>query len=529
MDHATLVRALEDPSAYPHEVDHVELIQTHISSVFLTGELVYKLKKPVNFGFLDFSTPELRRRYCEAEVRLNRRLAPSVYLRVEPVVRDGDGIRIGGDGEIVDWVVVMRQLDQSLLGLEVLRRGELGPRHVDAVVELLVPFYRDAATGEGVDEYGTVDSVRFNTDENFSQTEAYVGKLLSRERFDHIREWTDRFYDDHAELFERRVAEGRIRDSHGDLHLGNIFFTDPPVIFDCIEFNERFRCGDVAVDLAFLAMDLDFNGRSELARRLVEGYVAASGDAELERLMDFYCCYRAYVRGKVSCFSSSDPSLANGDRRRFRNLARRYFGLAYRYAGGTRRPSLVVLLGLMGSGKTSLARYIREHYRWHVLSTDAVRKQLAGIGEDTRVYVPYGEGLYSDEMNQKTYTELCRRAENLLLGGFPVVVDGAFKKQEERRPLIELAERAGADLLFVETVCSTEEQRQRLERRQLHDTRSDGRVELMEQQRHDWEPVEPGATADAVQLATDGPPEHTRARVDELLAEHGMGADGTET
>ena len=511
MDHSTLVRALKDPSAFPHAVDRVEYLQTHISSVFLTGERVYKLKKPVNFGF-----------YCEAEVELNRRLAPSVYLGVEPVTAEGDTIRVGGGGEVVDWVVVMRQLDQDLLGLRVLERGELGDGHVDALIELLVPFYRNAATGEDIDRYGTVEAVKFNTDENFLQTEAYVGKLLSRERFDHIRRWTDRFYDDNAALMERRIAEGRIRESHGDLHLGNIFFTEPPVVFDCIEFNERFRCGDVAVDLAFLAMDLDYHGRPVLADRLIGGYVAESGDTELPALMDFYRCYRAYVRGKVSCFSSSDPSLSNGEKRRFRNQARRYFGLAYHYAGGTARPSLVVLLGLMGSGKTSLARYVREHYGWHVLSTDAVRKQLAGIGEDTRVYVPYGEGLYSEEMNLQTYAELCRRAENLLLGGFPVVVDGAFKSQFERQPLVELAERAGADLLFIETTCSPEEQRRRLERRQRHDTRSDGRVELMEAQRRDWQPPALDAPGSVVQLTTDGPPEETCARLSRVLEARGV-------
>ncbi len=522
MDHQALVEALKDPAIYPHRVERVRHLQTHISSVFLTGEVAYKLKKPVNFGFLDFSTVELRERYCRAEVELNRRLAPSVYRGVAALTLEGDRLTFDTDGEVVDWLVVMRQLDEARLGLEVLRRGELGDAHVDALVEVLEPFYRTAATGEGVDRHGTVQAIRFNTDENFSQTEEYVGKLLSRERYDHIRTWTDRFYAEHAGLFDRRVAEGRIRESHGDLHLGNIFFEDRPVIFDCIEFNERFRCGDVAVDLAFLAMDLEFHGRGDLARRLVEGYIAASGDRELPELLDFYCCYRAYVRGKIACFTSSDPSLPGEDARRFRNLARRYFGLAYRFAGGARRPALVVLYGLMGSGKTSLARFLRERHGWHLLSTDAVRKQLSGVGENTRVYVPYNEGLYSPEMNRRTYEEVCRRAENLLLGGFPVIVDGAFKRQSEREPLLELAERTGARLAFVETVCEPAEQRRRLEKRQLHDTRSDGRVELMELQRADFEPADPDHRELFHAVFTDGPKDMTQARVLELLAHAGV-------
>ena len=324
---------------------------------------------------------------------------------------------------------------------------------MDALVDILVPFYANAATGNGIDRYGEIESVRFNTDENFSQTESYVGKLISRERFDHIVDWTNTFFDERADLFERRIKEGRIRESHGDLHLGNIFFESPPVIFDCIEFNERFRCGDVAVDLAFLAMDLDFNGRGELGERFINRYVEASGDAELLELLNFYKCYRAYVRAKIACFTSVDPALDDTAKRQQRNLARRYFGLAYRYAGGREKPSLVVLYGLMGSGKTSIARHLREEYGWLMLSTDAIRKQISGVGEATRVYVPYNEGLYSPDMNRRTYAEVCERAENLLLGGFDVVIDGAFKRQSEREPVIELADRAGAKLLFLRTPC----------------------------------------------------------------------------
>ncbi len=329
IDHVQLVEALSDPAFYPHPVDEVRFIQTHISSVFLTGDFVYKLKKPVNFGLLDFSTVELRKLYCRAEVELNSRLAPAVYLRAAPITLDGDRLALEGEGEVVDWVVVMRELDERVLGSEVLARGELSETHMDSLVDVLVPFYRDAATGEGIDQYGSAEGVKFNTDENFSQTKDYAGKLLSTERYKHIRRWTNTFYEENADLFERRIAEGRIRESHGDLHLRNVFLEDPPIIFDCIEFNERLRCGDVAVDLAFMAMDLDFNDRSDLAQHFVDRYVEASGDSDLVRMLDFYKCYRAYVRGKIACFTSSDPALDNGARRAQRNLARRYFGLAY--------------------------------------------------------------------------------------------------------------------------------------------------------------------------------------------------------
>lgn len=517
MDHAELVEAMSQPSFYGDDVDQVRFIQTHISSVFLTGSRVYKLKKPVNFGFLDFSTVELRENNCRAEVALNRRLAPSVYLGVEPVTVTDGRLGLGGDGEVVDWVVVMREIDDRLLGTNVLARGELTTTHMDSLVDVLVPFYRQAATGDGIDVYGSVDAVRFNTDENFSQTEASVGKLISRDRFEHIRDWTNAFYDDHAGLFERRIAEGRTRESHGDLHLRNIFFEDRPVIFDCIEFNERLRCGDVAVDVAFLAMDLDFAGRRDLSTYFIDRFVAESDDAELVDVLDFYKCYRAYVRGKIASFTSTDPALDADAQRAQRNLARRYFGLAYEYAGGSRRPSLVVLYGLMGTGKTSVARHLRETYGWHVLSTDAVRKQISGVGEHTRVYVPYNQGLYSPEMNARTYAEVCHRAENLLHGGFPVIVDGAFKRRAEREPVIGAARRTRARLVFLRTVCSPEEQFQRLAARQQHDTRSDGRVELMEQQRADFEPPNSDVECFFHTVDTSGPKPETQAKVTELL------------
>ncbi len=522
MNHSALVSALRKPSFYGRTVGTVDYLQTHISSIFLTGERAYKLKKPVNFGFLDFSTLELRELYCRAELELNRRLAPYVYLGVAPVTRDGTRLQLAGSGELVDWLVVMQQLDGRLLGSELSERGELEERHIDQLIELLVPFYGSARTGEGIDHYGTLDAVRYNTEENFSQTEEYVGKLVSRERYDHIRAWTDRFYRERARIFRQRIAEGRIRESHGDLHLGNIFFEEPPVIFDCIEFNERFRCGDVAADLAFLAMDLDFRGRSDLSRHLIDGYVNASGDSGLRDMLDFYKCYRAYVRAKVCCFTSVDPHLDDRAKRFQRNLARHHFGLAYHYAEGHARPALVVLHGLMGTGKTSVARFLREHHGWHVLSTDAVRKQIAEVGENTRVYVPYNQGLYSPEMNRKTYEEVCRRAENLLLAGFPVAIDGAFKRHGERLPVIELAERTGARLLFLETVCDQTVQRHRLEVRGLHDTRSDGRVELMERQRSEFELPDPDHAQLFERVSTDGPTEMTLEKVIEVLERRGL-------
>jgi len=436
LDHDRLVEALKEPDFYPHPVAGVEFLQTHISSVFLTGDYAYKLKKRVDFGFLDFTTAELRRKFCEAEVALNRRLAPSVYLRVAAITLEEGRPVLDGDGAPVDYLVVMRQMDGTRLGPEVLARGELTAEMIDDLVDILVPFYRQAATGKGVDCHGTVEAVRFNTDENFAQTADFVGTALSRRRYDEIRAFTDGFYDSHAELFERRIAEGRIRESHGDLHLGNICFEDETQIFDCIEFSERLRCGDVAVDLAFLAMDLDFRGLPDLAQGLIRRFVELSGDTELPELIDFYRCYRAYVRGKIACFTLSAPGLSEAARAEQLDLARRYFALAHRYAGG-RPPAMVVLYGLMGTGKTSLGRYLGDRPGWQVVNSDVVRKRLAGLEENTRVWVPYGHGLYSAEMTARTFDEMFRLAGEELRQGARVVLDGSFKRQSDRDRALE--------------------------------------------------------------------------------------------
>jgi len=522
VDRAELVSALRHPEFYDPPVERVEYLQTHISSVFLTGTRAYKLKKPVNFGFLDFSTLELRERYCRQEVELNRRLTEDVYLGVRPITNDSDRLRLGGTGPVVDWLVEMNQLDGGSLGVEKARRRELTRSHMNQLVERLVPFYREARRGPEVERHASIEALRRNTDENFAQTESVVGKLIARARWQEIRAWTDDWHGKRPEIFAARVAAGRICEGHGDLHLGNIFFGESPVIFDCIEFNERLRCGDPASDLAFLVMDLEHRELPHLGAYLITRYVEESGDDGIAGVLDYYKCYRAFVRGKIAAFTAADPAIDASERRRQRNRARRYFGQAYRYTGGTHRPPLVVVHGLMGTGKTAIASFLRERFGWHVLSTDVVRKQIAGIGEHTRVFVPYGSGLYSSEMNHETYAEIGRRAENLLQAGFPVVVDGSFKRRESRRPLVDLAHRVGAHPLLMETVCGRGEQRRRLEARRLYDTRSDGRVELADRQRHEFESPGPEHDAFSIALRTDGTMFTMQERAVAALREQGL-------
>lgn len=327
-----LVRELLQANIYPEPTNKVELVQTHISFIFLCDEFVYKVKKPVNFGFLDFTTLEKRKYYCNQEIKLNRRLSPDTYLGVVSITDEGENLAIDGKGPVVEYAVKMSRIPLEKLMLTLLKKGELTEKMVGTVARKLAAFHESAENSPEIDRFGTVEIVKKNTDENFEQTEKYIGMSISREQFEVIKEYTDSFYENNGGLFEKRIADKRIKDCHGDLHMEHICLAEPIIIFDCIEFNERFRYSDVTADIAFLAMDLDYHGQEELSNVLIEAYVKQSGDQELGRLLDFYKTYRAYVRGKVISFRLDDPNISQEDKEKAFPLAVRYFELAEGYA-----------------------------------------------------------------------------------------------------------------------------------------------------------------------------------------------------
>lgn len=319
-----------DPAHYDHPVDTVELRQTHISFVLLAGEFVYKFKKPVNFGFLDFTTLEQRKYFCEQELLLNRRLCPEIYLDVAAVSRAGQGFVFGGDAPMA-YCVRMRRMDEQRMMGEVIRRGELEQRHIDAIVDTLVPFYRNAAHGGEIAAFGTAQAVAVNVLENFDQTKGFIGtEALSQQQFDRIGDYARAFLT-REELFLGRSGD-RVRDCHGDLYSANICLADTVQIFDCIEFNQRFRYCDVASDVAFLAMDLDYHGLNDLSRFFINRFVDASGDHGLLEMLPFYKCYRAYVRGKIGLFTAHAPEVDHATRQTALSQSARYFKLAEGYA-----------------------------------------------------------------------------------------------------------------------------------------------------------------------------------------------------
>jgi len=327
------IEHLLSPAAYPHPAPDVKLLQTHISYVLLAGDFVYKFKKPVDFGFLDFTTLEKRQHFSEQELILNRRLSPTIYLEQVTVNEDHGTLALNGAGQAVEYGIKMVRMPEEKMMANVIKRGELTAGMLDAIVARLVPFYDQADGGEDIRQFGTARSVSVNVLENFEQTEAFIGcEALSRKQFDAISAYAREFLA-REELFAQRIADGRIRDCHGDLYSANICLADQVYIFDCIEFNQRFRYCDVASDAAFLAMDLDFHGLADLSEHFIARLTAASGDDTLRPMLNFYKCYRAYVRGKIGLFTAHDPKVDEATKKGCLDQAARYFKLAAQYAG----------------------------------------------------------------------------------------------------------------------------------------------------------------------------------------------------
>jgi uncharacterized protein len=332
MDIPDLRRALLNPAIYPDRPALVRCTETHISLIFLTGCHAYKIKKPVDFGFLDFTTLEKRRYFCEQEIRLNRRLAPKLYLGLIPISVDEGRVSFEGGGDVVEYAVHMVQIPEASLMDKLLERGKVTRAMIEAVSERLVGFYASADTNETIASFARPERIKEDTDENFEQTEKYIGRTLSLQVYNEIRRRTNTFLLDRQGDFLERMAGHRIRDCHGDLRLEHIFWEEEISIFDCIEFNERFRYTDVAADLGFLAMDLDYHRREDLGAHLIDTYVDRSGDHGFLKVLDFYKCYRAYVRGKVESFRLDDPNMAHKEKEGAFQRAQTYFALAFQYA-----------------------------------------------------------------------------------------------------------------------------------------------------------------------------------------------------
>lgn len=464
------------------------LIQTHISWVILTHDFVYKIKKPVDFGFLDYTTLDKRKFFCEEEVRLNRRLCPEIYLGVVPIVRTAEGgYAFESEGETVEWAVKMRRMPEDGIMTKLLQKNEINLEHIDAILNKLIPFYaipagRDEKEAKLIVESGDIQVIRHNTEENFEQITPFIDQIIPAPLYETICDYTRNFLKNHGELFAKRQIDGHIKDGHGDLYSANICFnthSKEVYIFDCIEFNDRFRYGDVASDAAFLAMDLDMHGYADLGDYFVSRLSEALNDPDMLQLMDFYKCYRAVVRGKIGCFTWASQGIDEKIKEEARINALHYFKLAGQYVA-PKRAKIYVVYGLSGTGKTTVANMLSQMAGIPVYHSDVVRKELiAGIPAVERHLEAFGEGIYGADISQKTYMALARLAAKHLARGDDVILDATYINPSERKRLLEIVAHYDATPVFIHTTCSEAEIAQRLAKRIKEPQEvSDGRWEI---------------------------------------------------
>jgi aminoglycoside phosphotransferase family enzyme/predicted kinase len=520
MDLAHLIEALSSPTAYPLPVQAVEVRQTHISVVFLVGEHVYKVKKPVRLDFLDFSTLELRRHFCEEEVRLNRWLAPGVYLGVVPVTEEAGQLRVEGGGPAVEWAVKMVRLPEEATLAHRLRHDDVGPDVVEALARRVAAFHASQPTSEKLSLYGRFDVVAGNARGNLTPSAAPAGVTLSQAVLDRLRKRVESELERLRPVIDDRAARGVPRNTHGDLRLGHVYlFPDraPPddlVIIDCIEFNEAFRCADPVADMAFLVMDLLSEGRPDLAETFRAEYFRASEDSDGDALVPFYTAYRAAVRAKVDGLELAEQEVPAEERAAALRRARGHWLLALgQLEPPGQRPCLVLLLGLPGAGKSTLARSLAEQAGLTVVRSDVVRKELAAGAAPS-------EDIYAPQWSERTYTECKRRIEAVLFEGGRALVDANFRQEGRRRDFLELARTWGVPALLLVCQASPEVVRGRLERRQ--GDASDATWAYYQQAAREWEEPGPVTRRSWREINADGAPEQTLAQALAALREGGL-------
>jgi aminoglycoside phosphotransferase family enzyme/predicted kinase len=497
------IAAMLRPEFYTPRPSAVTLIQTHISYVVIAGTEVYKVKKPVRFSFLDFSTLERRRHFCREEVRLNRRLARDVYHGVVAICRHGATYEIGPeeDPAAVEYAVHMRRLPDDRTLDRLLDQGLVSVELVDRIAARLVDFHRAAESSAEITAAGSPAAILQVLEDNYNNARPFRGRTIAPSDDDAIQAFARTFLSRHAVLFQARQEGGRIRDCHGDLHSEHVCVTNGLVIFDCIEFNPRFRHIDVASDIAFLAMDFDYHDRSDLSEHLVQRWAALAEDADVVRLVPFYKCARAYVRGQVDSMKSAEGEVSAADRGLARASAAKHFALAYRYTW-THSPWVVAIAGLSGTGKSTVATSLHQRTGFTHISSDPQRKKLAqGVPAGSG----YETGMYTPELSVRTYQAMRERAAARLASGAGVILDATFQRSAEREAVRQLAQRFGVPFLFVECVCEEATVRRRLAARERRGhSASDADWSVYLEQRRRYEAFAPQELAAHLLLSTEG-------------------------
>ncbi len=484
-----IFQALAKPEFYPHPVMKVKQRETHISKVFLTGDYVYKIKKAVNLEFLDYTSLSKRKFYCQKETILNRRLSHDVYMGVVAITLKDGCYFLDGPGETVEYAVKMRQLPEQCSMLQLLRHRMIDRKNTEQLALKLADFYNQAPTGEGINSYGSLETIWANCEENFLQTDRFSGNILDEQMYKIIRAATRSFLHRKKILFEQRIEAGKIRDCHGDLRSGHIYWTDTIQIIDCIEFNERFRYSDITSDLAFLIMDLEYEGQPKIGTHLLDCYVQYAVDPEAFILIDFYKCYRAFVRAKVNCLRLEDRALEHLEKSQLRRETNQYLTLAYQYAILFTRPTAWVICGMVASGKSTIATELSRKLGIGVLRSDHIRKELFGVKPDDFMDEPFEEGLYSKQASSLTYGKLLALAQEDIANGLSVVLDATFSSKHRRSEALLLAREMDANIIFVECTSPVKVLKDRLLEREGKIGVSDARLHHLKQFKSRFEPL----------------------------------------
>ena len=500
-----LIELLRDPTRYPHPVERVELLETHISWVLLAGDYAYKVKKPVNLGFLDFGSLEARRFYCEEELRLNRRTAPQLYLEVVRVTGSDADPHIDGEGRPIEYAVKMRRFPQQALLSRMAQGGTLGAGHIDALARGIAAFHSRVARADDAQPFGSAAEVLAPAQQNFDQIEALIGADADVPELERLRGWTLR---EHARLraaFDARKASGFVRECHGDLHLGNIALLDgEPTPFDGIEFNEALRWIDVINEVAFLVMDLFDRRLPRLAWRFLNGYLEVTGDYAGLALLRYYLVYRALVRAKVACIRGHQPNLDPREGGCAGREYLEYLRLAQVMAEGPSR-ALIVMHGVAGSGKTTVAQELLEACGAVRLRSDVERKRLQGLEAGARSGSTLGAGIYTPDLTSQTYARLGTLSGAVLEAGYAAVVDATFLARAQRDAFAALARKSG--VRFAIAACEAPEGvlRERIATRQRNARdASEADLGVLAHQLASLEPLTPAELANSVSFDAGG-------------------------
>lgn len=483
------IESLLDSAAFPHAVDQIQLLQTHISWIILTGEFAYKLKKPVDLGFLDFSTFERRKHFCNEELRLNSRLAPELYLNVVPITGSFERPRLGGAGEAFEYAVKMRQFPQHALLAEAITRDEISARHIDRLAEQVARFHDNIETALPCSAFGNIDSVWQPIDENLQRLSTAPDNEWTS-RIDRLKQWSAAELERLRSTLAQRKAEGFVRECHGDMHLGNMILDGQDVvIFDGIEFNDNFRWIDVISEVAFVVMDLKDRGRPDFARRFLNTYLEHTGDYAALAVLPFYETYRALVRAKVDQIRSEQNDLSANDREAVINECHHYISLAEQTTKPT-QPKLFITHGLSGSGKTTGSQQLVDELGAIRIRSDVERKRLLGLSVDARTSSTVNADAYSAANSRRTYDRLASLAQIIVKAGYSVVVDATFLKRDDRDRFHQLANEFTVPFAIVPFDADVELLKRRiLDRAKSGNDASEATIAVLEQQLQSVEPI----------------------------------------